>query len=676
MRLVMIDNYDSFTYNLVQLFYEFDLEVLVFRHDAISLEEITALNPRWLCISPGPKAPAQAGISKAVIAHFYQKIPILGVCLGHQAINEVFGGATRQAPVPVHGKRHQVFHSGRGIFQGLPSPFGAARYHSLMAVPNSPDLEITAWTADGVVMGLSHRKFPLHGVQFHPESFLTSHGHALAANFLALGGSGRLVGEVRDEVTAPPPKTIFTQGKTMFGRIVDIEVQPYEPPPGVQDLADLFSAVRLRPYAMLLLSGGDLDCAGHSLMGWDPFLVLRARGRQVRVQRHGDTRVCDGDPFDVLEELLRALELPGESPLTPMAAGGMGFLAYDLKNHLERLPTVAFDDLLLPEMLVAFPRRLMVHDRRAGRFWQVGVTFEDAAGRRLVPEDQEIWPPALPVDAYRVGKPRSNFTRKAYLQALTRIREYIRQGDVYQVNLTQRFSFPLSGEPYYLFQRLFQLNPAPFFAYLNCDDFQVLSTSMERFLCRQGDYLETRPIKGTRPRGLTPAADAVLRQELAESPKDDAELSMIVDLLRNDLGKVCEARTVKVKEHKRLEAYQNVYHLVSVVTGQVRPAVSAVDILKATFPGGSITGCPKIRAMEIIDELEPHVRHVYCGAIGYLGCHRNLDLNVAIRTAIISRGQAHFAVGGGVVYDSNEEDEYDETLHKGRTLFRLIEGDL
>ncbi|MBM4295960.1 MAG: aminodeoxychorismate/anthranilate synthase component II [Deltaproteobacteria bacterium] len=187
MRLVMIDNYDSFTYNLVQLFYEFDLEVLVFRHDEVSLEGIAALRPQWICISPGPKAPAQAGVSKKVIARFCQEIPILGVCLGHQAINEVFGGVTVQAPVPVHGKRHLVFHTGRGVFRGLPSPLGAARYHSLMADRISGELEVTAWAEDGVIMGLSHRCYPLHGVQFHPESFLTSHGHKLAANFLGLG---------------------------------------------------------------------------------------------------------------------------------------------------------------------------------------------------------------------------------------------------------------------------------------------------------------------------------------------------------------------------------------------------------------------------------------------------------------------------------------------------------
>ncbi len=462
----------------------------------------------------------------------------------------------------------------------------------------------------------------------------------------------------------------------MIGRIVDIDIQPYEPPQGVDGLLELFTAVRRRPYAMLLLSGGNLDCAGYSVMGWDPFLVLRTKGRRVEMRQDSKPRAWEADPFTVLADLLGDLALPGGSPLAPLAVGGLGFLAYDLKNHLERLPATAVDDLHLPEMVLAFPRRLVIHDRRAGRFWQVAVTYEDSTGQVPPPETGNLWPPDPPLGPYRVGTPRSNFTRADYLQALTRIRDYIRAGDVYQVNLTQRFSFPLSGEPYHLFRRLFQLNPAPFYAYLNCDDFQVLSTSMERFLYQTGDYFETRPIKGTRPRGATPAADAELRRELAESPKDDAELSMIVDLLRNDLGKVCRPRTVRVKEHKRLEAYQNVYHLVSVVAGELKADCGPVDILKATFPGGSITGCPKIRAMEIIDELEPHVRHVYCGAIGYLGLHRNLDLNVAIRTAIVSQGQAHFAVGGGVVYDSREEDEYDETLHKAGTLFRLIAGDL
>ncbi|MEW6388693.1 MAG: aminodeoxychorismate synthase component I [Thermodesulfobacteriota bacterium] len=461
----------------------------------------------------------------------------------------------------------------------------------------------------------------------------------------------------------------------MFGRIVEMEVEPFRPGKEGLDLADFFVPLRHRPYAMLLLSGGDLDCAGYSLMGWDPFLVLRAKGDQVHITQGEETRIYRSNPFKVLEDLLGAMEMSGPPPLAPFSAGGLGFFAYDLKNHLERLPTTAKDDLGLPEMVLAFPGRLMLHDRRAGKYWLIRVTYQGHDGQ--IHRSRDLGPPypEEALAAYEVGAFKSNFSRDDYLAAVGCIREYIRQGDVYQVNLSQRFSFPFTGESYSLFRRLFALNPAPFYAYLNCRDFIILSTSMERFLYRQGDYLETRPIKGTRPRGRTPEEDAALRQELAASLKDDAELSMIVDLLRNDLGKVCQARSVKVQKHKRLEAYQNVYHLVSIVTGQVRPEVSHVDILRATFPGGSITGCPKIRSMEIIDELEPVVRHVYTGAIGYLGLHGNLDLNVAIRTAIISKGQAHFSVGGGVVYDSDAADEYDETLHKGRTLFRLIEGE-
>jgi len=271
-----------------------------------------------------------------------------------------------------------------------------------------------------------------------------------------------------------------------------------------------------------------------------------------------------------------------------------------------------------------------------------------------------------------VGPLESNFRKEDYCSTVERIRRYIREGDVYQVNLSQRFSFPFSGDPIQLWQRLFASNPAPYYAFINAGDHQVISTSMERFLSRSGSTIETRPIKGTRRRGKNRAEDLALRRELLASVKDDAELSMIVDLLRNDLSKVCIPGTVKVAEHKRLESYQNVFHLVSIIRGRLRGEVTHGDLIRAAFPGGSVTGCPKIRAMEIIDELEPHVRHAYTGAIGYLGWHDNLDLSVAIRTAILHAGMCRFGVGGGIVYDSRAEDEYEETLHKGRTLFEVI----
>jgi len=465
----------------------------------------------------------------------------------------------------------------------------------------------------------------------------------------------------------------------MWGRIVDLKIIPRSLPEDGFGLEQLFWGLQARPYAMLLLSGGELDSGRYSLMGWDPFLVLQAKGSRVTIQGEGWRREWTANPLDILDECLAALALPGDPPVAPCAAGALGFLAYDLKNHLERLPVTVADDLHLPELVLAFPRHLLVQDRWQRQTWQVEVAYQGP--RRKVSTggpDSPKWEDLLraaggPVNrSYRVGGLKSTFTKAAYLAAVRRAREYIRQGDIYQVNLSQRFSFPFQGDLYHLFLQLFRRNPAPFYAYLNCGDFQVLSTSMERFLYRRGDYLETRPIKGTRPRGRTPAEDEAWRQELQTSVKEDAELSMIVDLLRNDLGRVCQARTVRVKEHKRLEAYENVYHLVSIVTGRLGPQCSHGDILRATFPGGSITGCPKIRAMEIIDELEPVVRHVYCGSIGYLGLHRNLDLNIAIRTAIHSQGLVHFAVGGGIVYDSEEEAEYEETLHKGMSLFRTI----
>ena len=367
----------------------------------------------------------------------------------------------------------------------------------------------------------------------------------------------------------------------MWGRITDLKISPLSLSEDVTGLEELFLGLRHLPYAMLLLSGGSLDSSRYSLMGWDPYLIIQAKGSAVEVLFQGDRLAFTANPFDILDEALEALALPGQTPVLPMAAGAMGFLAYDLKNQLERLPITAVDDLNLPDMVWAFHRRIVVHDRWEKRFWQIEVEYEPPAGCLKFTKQPEITPeelvrlaPATPAGTYQVGELRSSFGRDDYLKAVSRAREYIRQGDIYQVNLSQRFSFPFQGDLYQLFLQLFQRNPAPFYAFLNCADFLILSTSMERFLLRQGDYLETRPIKGTRPRGRTPEEDRVMAQELRASPKEDAELSMIVDLLRNDIGRVCLGGSVKVKEHKRLEAYENVYHLVSIVTGRVPSGLS------------------------------------------------------------------------------------------------------
>lgn len=437
--------------------------------------------------------------------------------------------------------------------------------------------------------------------------------------------------------------------------------------------ADLAGSVAHLPGTVVLLSGGDLDCARYHILGAFPWLTLSAKGRRIRVQVDRHAFTYDGHPLEALRSIVDRLRLPDGRWPQPIAAGLMGYLAYDLKDHMETLPRTSVDELGLPDMLLFAPGLLVVRDRLkdATRMMVPLRRGIDGAGDDLMVRFQKLvgqWDSPEAVNTGDAGPIRSNFTPEGYEAAVATIIDYIAAGDVYQVNLAQRFEMPLRGDGYALFRSFFKKNPAPFFAYLNAGDHQIISTSPERFLLQSGDRVETRPIKGTRPRGDTPEQDRTMRSALTGSAKDDAELSMIVDLLRNDLGKVCAPGSVRVSEHKRLEAYQNVYHLVSIVEGVLDPGKGSVDLLEACFPGGSITGCPKVRAMEIIDELESCRRHVYCGSIGYMSFHDTMDLSIAIRTATLVNDTLRFSVGGGVVFDSQPRAEYEETLHKGRTL--------
>jgi para-aminobenzoate synthetase component 1 len=435
------------------------------------------------------------------------------------------------------------------------------------------------------------------------------------------------------------------------------------------------------PGTVVLLSGGDLDCARYHILGIRPWLTLTGWLEKTTITINGVTRVVSQAPLDVLEWVLGRCRLRNADAVAdPVVAGLFGYLSYDLKDCLESLPRTTIDDLGLPHLCLFAPSLIVVQDKTDGTT-TVHVPIcqnQDAGASRAAIEaflDTCSSSPRTNGEFSGSGRLlKSNFSRSDYLRSVKRIIDYIGAGDVYQVNLSQRFEIDFKGDSYSLFKTLYRMNPAPFFAYVNAGDHQIVSTSPERFLRRSGRQVETRPIKGTRPRGKTPEKDLEMKDELARSPKDDAELSMIVDLLRNDIGKVCAGGSVVVDQHKRLEAYQNVYHLVSVVEGMLAEGKDTVDLIRATFPGGSITGCPKIRSMEIIDELETCRRHLYTGSIGYISFHDTMDLSIAIRTATIVGDRLVFSVGGGIVYDSDPEDEYAETLHKGRTLMTVFQG--
>ncbi len=463
----------------------------------------------------------------------------------------------------------------------------------------------------------------------------------------------------------------------LTGKIKNVVVTPLDLNMSFLELAARFSK---NPGTVALLSGGDLDCARYHILAVNPWLEIKARGTRMSVCVSGKTIEIKENPFDFLRQVMAAYALPVNPPALPVACGLFGYFSYDLKDFTEALPRTAIDDLGLPHLCLFAPSAVVCCDKKEKKFWLCVTQRVDEKNGPMgdIPESIEslLKNPSAKPPGFVAGASgyTSSFTRAQYMAAVGKIKDYLAAGDIYQVNLSQRFETDFSGDPFALFSSLYQTAPGPFYAYVHAGDHWIVSTSPERFLRRRENDVETRPIKGTRPRGKDPAEDQKFREALARSPKDDAELSMIVDLMRNDLGRVCRGRSVRVAEHRRLEAYHNVFHLVSVVEGELAHGKDSVDLLEAAFPGGSITGCPRIRAMEIIDELEPVRRHVYTGSIGYLSFHNSLDLSIAIRTATIFQNRIFFSVGGGVVFDSDPADEFEETLHKGRSLMEVLDA--
>ena len=463
---------------------------------------------------------------------------------------------------------------------------------------------------------------------------------------------------------------------------------------------ELFESIRGKPYSFFLDSGMDpVKLGRYSFLGGEPFLVISSRGSEITVIRGKEREVQCGNPFDTIGKLLEPYRLDHCPAPVPFLGGAVGYFGYDLCHFTERLPSTAIDDLRLPESCLAVYDTVLAFDHLEKKAFIIATGFpEMEEGPRLKRarmrlEETKDWLHAASVtqETCLLGSRmwgdseletrhesqeitlKSNFTAEEYIRAVDRVREYIAAGDVFQVNLSQRFEADLRISPSELCRRLRAVNPAPFSSYLNFPEGTIVSASPERFLKVQSDLVETRPIKGTRPRGRDRIEDERLADELTHSAKDRAENLMIVDLERNDLGRVCRYGTVKVTELAILETFPTVFHLTSTVTGRLRRGKSNIDLLKATFPGGSITGAPKVRAMEIIDEIEPTRRSVYTGSMGYLGFNDDMDINIVIRTFLIKEGKVCFQVGGGIIYDSDAEAEYVETLDKAKALIRALQ---
>ncbi|WP_433756284.1 aminodeoxychorismate synthase component I [Nocardia sp. CA-135398] len=690
MRTLLIDNYDSFTYNLYQLISEVNgEEPTVVRNDEV--DDIARLRlERFdnVVISPGPGRPdvgRDIGISAAVIRE--TELPLLGVCLGHQAIVVAAGGIVTTAPVARHGYLDHIEHDGDELFAGLPEGFTAVRYHSLCAQRPLPDsLDITAVAADGVIMGVRHRSRPQWGVQFHPESIASEYGAALLGNFAKLTAGQR----IRSSIIAP-----FENAEPLTGRHEFRESRrSWQLRHSVIERAIDTEAAFLRLYGNSPTAFW-LD-SEHVEPGLDRFSFLGdASGPLAEVIRYrvgedavtvessdGNRRTVPGGILDYLagQLHLRHTELP-DLPFD-FACGYVGYLGYEVKadcggNAVHRAST--------PDAQWIFADRIVVVDHVGGRTHLLALTDPTPealrAGADWLRDTHEIleslptWanPPTLEVcsDTAAVG-PLFTRGRERYLADIAVCQERLHAGESYEICITDTASMVAAESDGLDFYRtLRRCNPAPYAAYLRFDDLEIACSSPERFLkVDRARTVESKPIKGTAPRGTTAAEDERLRRELADSPKTRAENLMIVDLLRNDLGRVCQVGSVHVPKLMATETYSTMHQLVSTVRGTLRPNVDVIDCLRACFPGGSMTGAPKLRTMEIIDELETEARGIYSGTIGFLGLSGTADLNIVIRTAVRHDGRWRIGAGGAIVLDSDPEDEYHETLLKAAATHR------
>jgi len=675
MRTLLIDNYDSFTFNLFHLLGEVNGdEPIVVHNDELSWEELAALPVDNIVISPGPGRPEHArdvGVSLDVLQR--AEVPILGVCLGHQALAHVTGGAIDHAPEVMHGRLSAIHHDGRGLFAGIPQGFAAVRYHSLVVGALPAELQVTAWTPDDVVMGLEHRTRPLWGVQFHPESISTEHGRTLLRNFRDLTRA-----HGRPPAQAPRAHREPVAGTRVRHRRLEAWCDPEAAFVALyceREHAVWLDSARAEPglarFSFIGVPDGPLGQVVRYDVGARLLTVERADGREELHE-------------SVLDYCRRELErLRADAPELPFefTGGFVGYLGYELKAdcagelvHPSPLPDAA---LLLCDRLIAFD-----HDERRVHLLALadgGGAAEAEAWLAATERELEGLAPPAPLTplAPRTLSFAAREDRDAYLANIAACKHEIFEGESYEICLTTQLHSDDAIDPVAAYRALRARNPAPYAALLRLGDVSVLSSSPERFLRVDRERIvESKPIKGTAPRAVHPIEDAYRAAALRADEKSRAENLMIVDLVRNDLGRVCALGTVSVPALMAVESYATVHQLVTTVRGRLRDDATAIDCIRAAFPGGSMTGAPKLRTMEIIDRLEDGPRGVYSGALGFLSVNGTADLSIVIRTLVASRHGLQIGAGGAIVAASEPDAEHDEMLLKARAVLDAVGGAL
>ena len=679
MRCLIIDNYDSFTWNLADYVAQvFGTEPLVVRNDQYTWREITSHESfGCILISPGPGRvtnPNDVNISRDAVEQ--NDIPVLGVCLGHQALAYFHGGEIKHAPTPFHGRISTIHHDGSRLFEGLPPSFNAVRYHSLVVCPESlPDqLIVTARTECGLIMGLRHVSRPKWAVQFHPESILSSHGMRIIANFRdeAFRHAGKEFPSLLLQSMAADPVAAAT---------------PIENKVELQIFAERLNGSDFDPESVFLSLYADRDnCFWLDSQSLEQetarfsFMGCAAEGSVLIY--HATDAASDTPAARYLATLEARLEAAivrcaGELPFE-FRGGYVGYMSYEMKaafgaatTHRNKIPDAAWLHI----------DRFLAFDHQMGDVWLVAVAEPEKSTNALdwinktsktLRSLRQVTraPQMLGMNAISVAM---DFGRAEYLAAIRTCKKKIIDGESYEICLTNGFVAEVKLDPLDLYRVMRRGNPAPFGAFIRVGKHSILSTSPERFVkVDGGGTVQTKPIKGTCARSDDPNTDRNNASRLAASEKDRSENLMIVDLMRNDLARVSVPGSVRVSKLMDIESFKTVHQLVSTVESTMKPQCSLVDLLRAVFPGGSVTGAPKLRTMEIIDGLEQSPRGVYCGAIGYLGYGRIADINIAIRTVCYDGTTIKFGAGGAITYLSEPENEFQEMLLKAEAVLRPI----
>ncbi|NMF64462.1 aminodeoxychorismate synthase component I [Brasilonema octagenarum] len=690
MKTLIIDNYDSYTFNLYQLIAQVNGEYpTVIYNDQVAWDELKQWEFDNIVISPGPgrpENPKDFGICRQAIQN--TQVPLLGVCLGHQGLGYQYGGKVIHAPEVQHGRTSVVYHIGTELFKGIPSPFSVVRYHSLLVSNDLPDcLEKVAWTKDNLVMGLRHRSLPLWGVQFHPESICTQYGQTLLENFKEMtlkfakdrGKSPRKHYWTVDSETAPMPSSSSGQKQQQEFELCTRQLNLC--PDTEQMFVHLFGK---SPNAFWLDSSRvEPNLSRFSFMGDSSgenslLIHYRTLSQKLTLTQSDTVSYRTEGIFEYLKQEIERRHCPSDNLPFDFNCGFVGYFGYELKaecgsqlNHPSALPDAMF---LLADRMIAIDHQeqtlYLLCLIQQGQTARAEVWFES------IRQQIDQLAPLSPIVPEKKQTPvifRLSRSHQTYLGDIQTSLQEIHEGETYQVCLTNQIQTDTTPEPLAFYRSLRRINPAPYAAFLRFGDLAIACSSPERFLridC-QG-WVETKPIKGTLRRGKTPKEDFILREQLHNSEKDRAENLMIVDLLRNDLGRVCAVGTVHVPKLMDVETYATVHQLVTTIRGHLRADMSATDCIRNAFPGGSMTGAPKLRTLEIIDRLEQSARGVYSGAVGFLGLNGSADLNIVIRTAVLTPEQTTIGVGGGIVALSDPQMEFQETLLKAKALIHAM----